>query len=104
MCRPGSVRLDRSDLTVQTGHVAEEFSVECRAWRDAPGRSAAACVVGMVVCWIVAVTVLPAALGAGLCVPRRVRYCAGAMVPGLVIGRVLGWTPMLAAIGIATLA
>ena len=93
---------------------ADQSSDEFEWWRAAPGRSAAGATVGLVSSWLLGGwliigmmelepgtadingtdfffwMVTPLLVGAGLCVPRRIRFWAGAFVPGMVMGWLLG--------------
>jgi hypothetical protein len=113
---------------MQNQDVPETLSGEFIAWREAPGRSVAAAVVGMSACWTVAgayvlgtvdvtpgiasvdvlafllLMSLPAGAGILACVRPRIRYLAGSAIPGFVAGWVLAWVPIVAAAGVALVA
>jgi hypothetical protein len=107
--------------------VPADFTPEFSDWRDRPERSAAAAALGIILCWMlagylalnmVAVTAdaatvdgrefiawmgAPALMGTTLCASRRLRFLAGAVVPGFIAGWVLGWAPIVLILAISTL-
>jgi hypothetical protein len=99
--------------------VADDFSPQFQDWRARPERSAAAAVIGMTLCWCAAAALVlgmveiepgtasvsdrefllwmaaPVVAGVALCSLRRARFVGGAVIPGLVVGWLIGWVPML---------
>lgn len=94
--------------------MVEPFTPEFRAWQQAPGMSAIGAGMGLTACWLVGAWLIlgmveiepgtarvsvtefalwmagPLVIGVVACVNRRIRYFAGALVPGLIAGWSLG--------------
>lgn len=105
------------------GDTGEDFL----AWQRSPDRSAASALVALVLTWMVGGYLIlgmaelphgatavsgtefllamagPAALATAVCMKRRVRYWAGAILPGAIVGWILGCLTLLLVVALFAL-